>query len=186
MKASLLVCVAVSLLSSPVHAREVGDVEIDERIAVADRELTLNGAALYEATFLQIDIFAIALYLEAPTKWVKKISSCERPMTVRIHWLYEASRDDLYDRWRTTMRSNAGRDLAKLEARIDQMVTTLRAVEEGEVWQFDYTPDAGLVMSMAGVPITTLTGKDFCQLWIDGYVGKPADANIRKHLLAGK
>ena len=77
--ASLTLLVALELAA---RAHRVEDVDLPDRLELADTTLLLNGASLYEATIFAIDIFVIALYLETRTRDSRAASSCTRPLAI--------------------------------------------------------------------------------------------------------
>lgn len=187
-KQSISVVTSLCLVASinhtaPAHGRRVADVDVPDTSEVAGRTLVLNGAALYEASFLEIDIFVAALYLEKPTRSGRSASSCEGPVEFDFFWLYEPSLSQIEVPWRDTMRANAGANLGRLEARIEQLIKALRAPVEGQRWRFAFAPDKGLTFSIDGAPIVTVPGQDFCQLFMGGHVGEHADETMRRGLL---
>lgn len=167
----------------PAHARQVGEVDVPDAVEIAGRRLTLNGAALYEATVFAIDIYVAALWLGSPTSRPAEASRCEGPVEFDFFWLYEPSLDQLVEPWRKTMRANAGAELSRFEARIEQLIGALRAPLEGERWRFVYEPGAGMTLRIDETPVITIEGQDFCRLFIGGHVGPTADEGVRRGLL---
>lgn len=165
------------------RARRVADVDVPETAEVAGRTLALNGVALYEASFLQIDIFVAALYLEKPSHDAAIAASCDGPTEFDFFWLYDPSRDQIAEPWRETMRANAGADLGRFEARIERLVSHLRAPAEGQRWRFVYSPGVGLTLKIDEAPVVTIPGQDFCRLFMGGHVGERAESDMRKGLL---
>ncbi len=169
--------------ASTASARRVGDVEVPDTIDLGDKRLVLNGAHLYEASIFEIDIFVAALWLETRTSRSGEASRCEGPVEFDFFWLHEPSLGQLTAPWRETMRANAGADLPRLEARIEQLMDALREPLEGDRWRFVYLPETGMTIYFNAKPVTTIVGRDFCQLFIGGHVGPTADAGMRKGLL---
>lgn len=181
-----LATLALATLIDPAawaRMRRIADVDVPEASEVAGHTLVLNGVALYEASFLQIDIFVAALYLEQPSRNAATAASCAGPTEFDFFWLYDPSRDQIAEPWRETMRANAGPDLPRLEARIDRLIAHLRGPAEGQRWRFVYAPDKGLTLLIDEAPVVTIPGADFCRLFMGGHVGDHADPDMRKGLL---
>lgn len=176
----------VLALAAPAHARSVGEVKVPDAVELGGKKLPLNGAALYEATFLAIDIFVAALWLEKPTRSTEVASRCDGPVEFDFFWLYSPSLDDLRGPWLETMRKNAGDERPRFDARIEKLVSAIVAPEEGDRWRFTYVPEVGLTLLANGEPLVTVPGQDFCQLFIRGHVGKTAEPELRRGLLAAR
>jgi len=180
---ALVVLVLCATLGRSAHAIVVADVDVPDTIARDGHALVLNGAALYEASIFEIDIFVIALYLPKATRSAKVAARCDAPLSIDIHWTYSAGLGDIYDRWRETMRHNAGADLPALAERIEQLMHVLQPTVDGQTWSFDYGLERGLTVTIGGAVVATIPGQDFCELLVRGYVGPSADPVLRRGLL---
>src|SRR5512138_1589426 len=65
--ALLSVCLTASLLAGVAQARECRGVAFPEEIRIGDAALQLNGLGVRKATFLKVNVYVAALYVEHPS-----------------------------------------------------------------------------------------------------------------------
>ena len=77
---SLLACLAIAPLA---QAKMVNDVDVADKIQVADQSLTLNGAGVRSKFFL--DLYVGALYLNNHSADANATVAADEAMTIRLH-----------------------------------------------------------------------------------------------------
>src|SRR5262249_48883068 len=117
----LLLC-----LAAPAWAAEVAGVKIDDKVRVADTELSLTGAGLRKKFVFQV--YAIGLYVRDPK--ADPIAQ-PGPKRVLIHMLRDAGADAFNDALADGIKQNHSEAEARaLEPRMKALATTITEIKE--------------------------------------------------------
>jgi hypothetical protein len=174
----LLLC-----LATPGFAAEVAGVKMDDRVRVADAELSLTGAGVRKRAFFQV--YAIGLYVQ--DRKADPISQ-PGPKRVQIHMLRDVSAETFIDALADGIKANHGEAQAKaLEPRIKQLADTTAKVGEarkGMRIALDWNGKATQLVvdgKPAGAPIE---GEDFYRALLRIWLGeKPVQEELKRSLL---
>jgi hypothetical protein len=167
----------------PVHAAEVAGVKLDDKVRVADTELSLSGAGLRKRVFFQV--YAIGLYVRDPK--VDPISQ-PGPKRVQIHMLRDVAADQFSDALADGIKANHSESEARaLEPRVKALGATMAEIKEakkGMTIALDWNGTATQVLvegKPAGRPIE---GDDFYRALLRIWLGdKPVQDDLKKALL---
>jgi Chalcone isomerase-like len=171
------------LLAFPVHAAEVAGVKLEDKVRVADTELSLSGAGLRKRVFFQV--YAIGLYVR--DRKADPISQ-PGPKRVQIHMLRDVGADQFIDALADGIKANHGDSEAKaLEPRLKELGATMAEIKEakkGMTIALDWTGTATQLVvdgKAAGRPIQ---GEDFYRALLRIWLGdKPVQDDLKKALL---
>ncbi|MGH8579082.1 MAG: chalcone isomerase family protein [Gammaproteobacteria bacterium] len=82
--------------STPLAAREVGGVKLDDQVQLGGTPLVLNGAGVRSEFFAKV--YVGALYLSKPSKSIAEILEMSGPKRIAMHFLHdEVSEEKLLD-----------------------------------------------------------------------------------------
>ena len=182
MASRLLFSVLLALAAS-AHAAEVAGVKIDDKVRVADTELSLTGAGLRKRVFFQV--YAIGLYVR--DRKADPISQ-PGPKRVQIHMLRDVGADPFIDALSEGIKENHSEAEAKaLEPRVKALGATIAEIKEakkGMTIALDWNGSATQVLvdgKPAGRPIE---GEDFYRALLRIWLGdKPVQDDLKKALL---
>ena len=179
-------CAAV-LLSFAHAAVDVAGVEFDTRSEVAQQSLTLNGAGL--RTRFLFKVYAMALYLSAPTSETQAVLDTQGPRRIDIVTLRDLTAKQFTDALAEGLRKNlSAAELSALQSRIDAFTASLLAIEnvaEGTRIAIDFVPASGTELHIDGKAAgASIEGVDFFNALLRVWIGEnPAQADLKQALL---
>ncbi|MDA1117539.1 MAG: chalcone isomerase family protein [Proteobacteria bacterium] len=170
----------------PLQAAEVAGVKFDERVRIADSELTLSGAGLRQRFIF--DVYAIGLYVRDA-----KADRVAQPgaKRVAIRMLRDVDAETFAKALVDGMRPNHDEATMKaLEPRIAELnalMATLKEAKKGMAITLDWLPAAGTQMTVEGKPVgASIAGEDFYRALLRIWLGdKPVQDDLKKALLGG-
>lgn len=166
-------------------AAECAGVALPDVVTESEPPLRLNGSGVREIPFFGIDVYVGALYLEQPARSARDVLGPLPASRLLLHFLREVGRTRLTDGFaRAFARSEA--DGAPLRERLDRLNGWMRDMEPGEELVFDYRPDSGTAVVVAGAPRGVVAGADFARAVLGNWLGAHAvDAGLETGLLGG-
>jgi len=139
---ALLLTIALVIGGPPAAAREVGGVDMPEQAAASagGPALRLNGAGVRRKLF--VAVYAVGLYLPAPTRDPAQVLAMDGPRLVAMRFLHrEVPRDKLVAAWNEGFAANQDpAALAPLQARIDRFNGMFETLREGDSVELAFDP----------------------------------------------
>ena len=174
-------------LSAPFSALalEVKGVKVDETAQVGGNALVLNGAGV--RTKMVFKVYVAALYLTQRQTDANTVISDTGNKRVSMHFLRELSVEKLLHAMDEGFEANnSAAEMTAVESQMrsfKQMMTSAKALKEGDVILLDYTT-AGTHVSLNGKALGTVEGAAFNQALLRVWLGKePVDASLKKAML---
>jgi hypothetical protein len=181
----LLVMVLIVLMISPAAvAKQVGDVNLPDSLMAGKDELILNGAGFRKKFFIKV--YAAGLYLKEKQTDPQKIMDADKPMAIRMHFVYsEVSSKKLVDAWNEGFLNGTGGNIAPIKTEIDTFNACFsQEAKKNDIYDIIYVPTQGVSVYMKGELKGTIKGLDFKKAVFGIWLGeKPADSNLKKKLL---
>lgn len=173
-------------LSPTVHARQLDDVVLPDNITIdgTDRPLQLNGLG-YRTKFI-FKIYVGALYTESKVSSRDEVQALKGPKRVVMHMVYdEVAREKMASAWREGFEdNNPDQQLAKLQTRLETLVSYFPDLKAGDVVLLDYIPGQGTYVSINGEKKGVIAGADFYAALLDVWLGEePADDDLKEAML---
>jgi hypothetical protein len=173
----------VLALAAPVNAAEVAGVKIDDKLRVADTELSLTGAGLRKRVFFQV--YAIGLYVR--DRKSDPISQ-PGPKRVQIHMLRDVGADQFIDALAEGIKANHSESEARaLEPRVKELGATMAEIKEakkGMTIALDWNGSATQVMVDGKALGRPIDGEDFYRALLRIWLGdKLVQDDLKKALL---
>src|SRR5690606_18645067 len=109
-------------------------------VQVHGRTLHLNGMGIRKATIFGIKVYVAGLYLSEKTSDQAAIMASSEPKELLLHFVRSVSAEQMQDAWREGFEANA-ENLPALQARIDELCSLMKDVEEGDRLSFVLTDD---------------------------------------------
>ncbi len=180
-------CALGLLIGVPVQALEMAGTAIPDRVPVdgAARQLTLAGDTMTHRQYMPFYGVALHLPQQRPQRavLVQGLAACR----ITLVWFaHDLSADDAAEYFRGRFNA-AGTDpevLARIQPRMEQLLTNMPAIDRGMAMTFDYNPDRGMIFSVDGVPKVSLAGVEFNRRLLGLWLGEDADPELRMALLA--
>jgi len=174
------------LCSSVIQAREFGDIQFPDKIALPNTSKTvqLNGVGYRKKFFVKVYIGA--LYTERLARSRDEVIALDGPKRVWMHIVHdEVSREKLVDAWNDGFEANLSEDsLKNLRPQIDKFNAMFPSVTEGDVIYLDYIPGTGTRVTINGEKKGVIAGRGFNNAMLDIWLGEdPADSKLKKAML---
>lgn len=167
---------------------EISNVKIERHARVANRDLILNGAGIrYKFVF---EIYAIALYLEAPQAKPSEIISMPGAKRLSITLLRDIGNEIFLQAIDAGMHLNIesdGREKIKGSLqRFYEMLATLPMLKKGDTLVLDWHPEIGVVPQINGRTLSPCIVNDtiFYETLLKVWIGNsPVDEKLKQALL---
>jgi len=158
---SLLTLLSAAVLSTSLHAVEIGGVEIPDNLAADTHSLALNGAGVRTKFFM--DIYAAGLYLTESSKEAQAIIDQDKSMALRLHITSGLlSAEKMETATREGFEKSTGGNTAPIQATIDEFINTFKdGIAENDVFDFVYSPEKGVDVFKNGQLKTNVKGLEF-------------------------
>jgi len=183
---SLWIGAALALLAGTVGAAECRRVNFPATVAVAGTSLELNGLGVRKATFLKVNVYVAALYVEHPTHDPAALLTAGGPTELVLRFVRDVGARDIRDGFAEGFEKNAGAARPALAARIAQLETWVEDIRTGGGMTFVHVPGTGVEVSVNGAVKGVIPGEDFARallaIWIGG---RPPNQELKTGLLGG-
>lgn len=180
----VIILLLVLAVSAPALAKKIGGVTLPDTIKMADHALVLNGAGLRTKVFFKI--YVGGLYLEKASKDGSAIIKADKPMLVRLHFIYDGvSPEKLQTGWIDGFALTAPNADAALQKGM-KAFTALFAKEakENDIYDIGWLPGTGLEVRYNGTLLATISGLALKQALFAIWLGdKPVDKSLRGGML---
>ncbi len=161
--------------------REVSGMQVPDSVSVAGRGLRLSGAAV-QRKFV-FDVYAVAMWLERPTRNAGEAVSSEQVKRIQLRMLRSASRGQVAQALRSGFeRTNP--NFAELKDRLERLLAVIPDLKDGDNFTITYVPGQGTTLESAAGGALTLPGSDFGQAMFNIWLGSdPGTQRIKGELL---
>jgi len=189
MKRNLLL-VLVSVITmfgiGVAHGKDCQGVNFPEQMQLDGSTLKLNGLGLRQATFLKVNVYVAALYVANVSSDPQALLGSNTPKELSLHFLHNASDDDLKKAWEEGFEHNAKAQLPALHERIETLKSWMADMKSGQQLAFTHTPGAGIEVDVNGAVQGTVEGDDFARAFLAIWLGaKPPNPALKAGLLGG-
>jgi chalcone isomerase-like protein len=175
----LLLCLAL-----PARAADVAGVKFDDRVRVAQAELSLSGAGVRQRFFF--DVYAIALYVGDPKADRLSQGGAKRVALRMLRDVDAATFSQaLVDGMRPNHDAAAMRQFEPRLAQLTAIMADMKEAKKGMAIALDWLPGAGTQVTIEGQPAgKPIEGEDFYRALLRIWLGdKPVQDDLKKALL---
>jgi hypothetical protein len=172
--------------STAASAAELEGVKFPATQESAGKTLVLNGVALYEATFMKIDIYVGGLYLEEKTRQARDVLDAKRIKRVVQVYKFSASQSQIQKGFIEMLTDAAGARGGALEKDIATYAGFFGEIKKHDRVVFDYVPQKGLKITHNKKVIGEMPDGPVPQMLFEIWVGATADPAVRKGYLSGR
>ena len=186
---TLFLSFVLTVGAAPAIAREVGGIELPDEVPGTgpSASLQLNGAGVRRKLF--VPVYAIGLYLPAPTSDPARVLAVDGPRLVHMHFLHgEVTRDKLVAAWEEGFAANHDATaLAALQDRVTRFNDLFDTLHRGDVVVLAFDPAAGATrVTVKGQVRGTIPGADFAAALLRIWLGPaPVSDDLKAALLGG-
>ena len=161
------------------------DAAFPETIQLTGETLALNGTGVRKKAFIKI--YTGGLYLPEKSSDARAVIDMDVPMVVRLHFIYDGvSPKQLAEAWYEGFEASTGGNTEPIAAHIAAFNSFFaQEAGEGDVYQVDYIPGAGIRVSFNDAEKGAVDGglafkKAVFGIWLGD---KPADNGLKEGML---
>ncbi len=181
----VLVFLVIGLfIATAGYAKEVGGVNLPEKMSAGGTNLILNGAGIRTAFFIKT--YVAGLYLPRKSSDAQASLNADEPMALKlqvISGLVDSKK--LKNAMEEGFEKSTNGNTAPLKPRIDKLLALFsEPIKVNDVVDFVYVPGAGIQITKNGAPKSTVEGLDFKKAFFGIWLGeKPAQDSLKKAML---
>ncbi len=173
-----------TLLLGPtaVRALELGGHEIADRVELAGRRLSLNGAGVRQKFVFKI--YVAALYLEERASDPRVILASEGPWQLTMHFMRNIGHHQLLEAFTEAFEHNNADQLEQLRSDLEKFHSVLEDLHKGDDLWIGYIPGTGTVLHAPSGAVAVVPGKRFADALLRTWIGEhPSDEELKARLL---
>lgn len=182
-----LFAIVLLLTTVGAQAARIEGQTFDDRVRLADTELTLNGVGLRAVAWLKG--YAAGLYLPQKASTPAAVIAQKGAKRVQLRMMVDVDSEEFRKAWDKGMKRNhSAAEYEPMQERITRFSATIAAIgplKKGDVIDLDYLPGRGLQLSLNGKPRgEPQPGEDLYAGLLKIFVGNvPVDARLKAGLL---
>ena len=181
-KTFLIIFIMTFIFTSFAWSLKIGGKILPDNIKAGDNELTINGAGLRKKVIIKV--YACALYLMEKESNAKSIIEDDKPIAVKMHFIYKAvAPEKLIEAWNTGFGKS---DISNLQEEIKTFNSyfTKDAVKD-EVYDIIYVPEVGTSVYMNNELKGTIPGIEFKKAVYSIWLGEQTELPKLKKAMLG-
>lgn len=182
----LIFVLMASLAIAPTDAlagKKAG-ITMPDTVSVGNKTLVLNGMGLREATWLKVDVYVAALYVETASSDPARLINSDQTKRLVLRFVRDVGRDDILKAWNDGFKNNATVPLGRIQSNIDRLNTWTPAFKDGDTLVFTYVPGAGVAVDINGARKGVIKDDDFARSLFAIWLGpKPPTSALKKGIL---
>ena len=180
----ILILIASIATSSLIQAKQIGGIEMPNKLKVENTELILNGAGLREKWFL--DLYVGGLYLTKKTKNAIPIMNSKEDMAIRLHIVSSLITSKKMKNATMEGFENATKyNITPIKKEIDQFIAVFKdEIKENDIFEMVYTDSIGTTILKNGKSSAIIKGLKFKKalfgIWL---CNDPAQDSLKEKML---
>ncbi len=181
-KTFLIILIMTFVFTSFAWSLKVGGKILPDNITAGDNELTINGAGLRKKVIIKV--YACALYLMEKESDAKAIIKADKPIAVKMHFIYKAvDPEKLIEAWNTGFGKS---DISNLQEEIKTFNSyfTKDALKD-DVYDIIYVPEVGTSVYMNNELKGTIPGLEFKKAVYSIWLGEQTELPKLKKAMLG-
>lgn len=150
--------------------------------ATQSSQLPLKSQAV--ATYLMVDIYAVALYAPAGITATQALDQ-QKDLRLELYYLREIDRDDVIDAATSALeRQQTPATLARLKPDLDRLHSSFRDIEPGDRYALDFRPQRGMNLEINGKVVFSSHNDELVKAYLGIWLApKGLSDSLRKSLL---
>jgi hypothetical protein len=167
------------------QALEMKGVQIADSVKLGDKTLFLNGAGTRQKTFLNIDIYVGALYLETKSHDPEAILKSPEKKRVELVFVHSASQGQIQDAFEDSYKDSCEPECAPLKDPFSKLKAMMVALQVGDRLAFDIFPDKVQVW-VKGQDRGAINNVVFAKAFLRTWLGQHPPTDSLKDAMLGK
>jgi hypothetical protein len=180
-----MICAAVLCLAAALAmAGEFAGVKMPDSETVDGKTLKLNGMGLRKKMIFKV--YVAGLYLESPSRDAAAVLAATEIKSIRLHILRNLKGSKITEAIADGFELNSASQMGALKGRLEELGKLIPDVQEGDVIDLTWVPDAGTKVKVRGTERGTIEGRDFADALFAVWLGpNPVQDDLKKALLGG-
>ena len=180
----LVTFISLILLSFSAYSLEIGDITMPDTMQAGDQSLMLNGAGI-RSKFI-FDLYVAGLYLNTKSADAEQVIKADENMTLRLHIISsKITSEKMTNATREGFDKSTDNNTQAIASQIDQFLEAFSdEIVDGDVFEFNYQPNQGTIVSKNGVFKSTVSSLAFKSalfgIWLSD---KPVKEKLKSQLL---
>jgi hypothetical protein len=181
-KVLFLVLIFTFTFSTIAWGLKIGGKVLPDNMNAGEDKLTLNGAGLRKKVVIKV--YACALYLLEKEQDANVIIAADKPMSVKMHFIYKAvDPAKLIEAWNTGFSKS---DISNLQEEIATFNSYFSAdAIKDDVYDIIYVPEVGTSVYMNNKLKGTIPGLEFKQAVFSIWLGEQTELPKLKKAMLG-
>ena len=180
------VFLAMVLAASPVAAVQVEGVRLADTVRESNQPMFLNGAGVRSKFFVKV--YVCALYLSERISSPEGVIVSRKTRRIELHMLRSMQASAIHEAMMKGLEDNVPvAELKRLKpqlGRLQQAMTSIGGVNEGEVIQFDFVPGQGTIVRIGGDVRDTIEGEELARALLSIWLGpRPVQSDLKDALM---
>lgn len=180
------VVLAMVLAASPAAAAQVEGVRLADNVRVNNQPMFLSGAGLRSKFFVRV--YVCALYLSERISSPEGVIASRKTRRIELHMLRSMQASAIHEAMMKGLEDNvSAAELKRLKpqlGRLQQAMTSIGGVNEGEVIQFDFVPGQGTIVRIGGDVRDTIEGEELARALLSIWLGpRPVQSDLKDALM---
>jgi hypothetical protein len=172
------------LAASTATAGTRAGVTVPDRVTVEDKTLTLNGMGLREATFLKVDVYVAALYVEHPSSDPAALIASNDAKMIVLRFKHSVDHHDIVVAWDQGFKRNATVPFKQLAPQIAQLDSWMPSFSKGDTLTFIVMPGKGVAVDINGTRKGVVGDGDFARSLVSVWLGPyPPSGDLKRGML---
>lgn len=180
------VVLAMVLAAFPAAAAHVEGVRLADTVRENNQPMFLNGAGLRSKFFVKV--YVCALYLSERISSPEGVIVSRKTRRIELHMLRSMQASAIHEAMMKGLEDNvSAAELKRLKpqlGRLQQAMTSIGGVNEGDVIQFDFVPGQGTIVRIGGDVRDTIEGDELARALLSIWLGpKPVQSDLKDALM---
>ena len=144
----------------------------------------MNGTGIRDEPVYHAKVYEAGLYLESKTKNARRIIRDKGVKHLELRFLSRTRQYSVRKSWEEGFQKQAGQDIEKFRAAIDQLMSWSSSFGAGDVYSFTYVPSKGLEIRVKNKLKGVIEGEEFSRIFFSIWLGRdPVNRTLKAGLL---
>jgi hypothetical protein len=181
----IVLAATLTLTAAAAGAREVGGVNLEDKVTVNGQTLVLNGAGLRKKFFIKV--YAAGLYLPSKQNSAAAILAADAPRRMVMHFVFNVEKDKIAEAWEEGLADNTPNASAEVKTAFRTLASLMDDMKKGQRITMTYLPGVGTTVEVNGKTKGTLGGKAVADAILNSWLGpKPGPGEDFKNGVLGR
>jgi hypothetical protein len=182
-KSLSIIAVLLTQLGVAEAGKKAG-VTMPDTITVADKQLSLNGMGLREATFLKIDVYVAGLYVQTVSSDPGKLIASNEVKRLVLKFVRNVDRKDIVKAWNEGFANNPVGKPSAIQGQIAVLNGWMGDFADGDTLTFTFIPGEGVSVDVRNSRKGVVKGDEFARALLAIWLGpKPPTKALKTGLL---